>query len=156
MRRRRAPRSEPDPDAKYNSRLISKFINSLMKEGKRSLAEKIVYDALAALEKKLTDETGVKIFNKALENVRPKLEVKARRVGGATYQVPVEVPISRGNALAMRWVRDFARKKKGKAMQVKLADELLAAYKGVGASVKKREDTHKMADSNKAFSHLKW
>ena len=156
MRRRRAEKPEPQPDPKYNSRLIAKFINNLMVSGKKSTAESIVYGAFKILEQKTQEESGLKAFNKALENVRPRLEVKARRVGGATYQVPVEVPASRGNALAIRWIRDFARKKKGKAMELKLADELLAAYKGEGAAVKKRDDTHKMAESNKAFSHLKW
>jgi len=156
MRRRRAEKKETSPDPKFNSRLIAKFINSIMVKGKKTVAEGIVYAALDILEKKQQEDSAIKIFNKAFENVRPRLEVKARRVGGATYQVPVEVPASRGNALAMRWIRDFARKKKGRPMEIKLADELLAAYKGEGAAVKKRDDTHKMAESNKAFSHLRW
>ena len=127
-----------------------------MFDGKKTIAENITYGALEILEKKVPESDGAKIFNKAIENIRPRLEVKARRVGGATYQVPIEVPVSRGNALAMRWVRDFARKKKGRPMKQKLADELLSAYKGEGAAVKKRDDTHKMAESNKAFSHLRW
>jgi len=129
-----------------------------MLDGKKTVAEHIVYGALGILEQKTQQEgsDGAKLFNKAIDNVRPRLEVKARRLGGATYQVPVEVPVSRGNALAMRWIRDFARKKKGRPMKNKLADELLAAYKGEGSAVKKRDDTHKMADSNKAFSHLRW
>lgn len=156
MRRRRAERREFASDPKYTNRLVAKFINSLMLDGKKTVAEGIVYGALDILEQKVSGENGGKIFNKAIENVRPRLEVKARRVGGATYQVPIEVPVSRGNALAMRWVRDFARKKKGRPMKNKLADELLSAYKGEGAAVKKRDDTHKMAESNKAFSHLRW
>ena len=156
MRRRRADRREPAGDPKYSNRLVAKFISNLMMDGKKTVAEGIVYEALKILEQKIPDNNGSKIFNKAIDNVRPKLEVKARRVGGATYQVPIEVPVSRGNALAMRWVRDFARKKKGRPMQNKLADELLSAYKGEGAAVKKRDDTHKMAESNKAFSHLRW
>lgn len=156
MRRRRADRRDAVGDPKYSNRLIAKFINSIMLDGKKTVAEHIVYGALDILEQKVPDSNGGKLFSKAIENIRPRLEVKARRVGGATYQVPVEVPVSRGNALAMRWLRDFARKKKGRAMKNKLADELLSAYKGEGASVKKRDDTHKMAESNKAFSHLRW
>ena len=156
MRRRKAEKKEPLPDPKYNSRLVAKFINSLMFSGKKTVSEGIVYGALKILEEKTNGENGLKVFNKAIDNVRPKLEVKGRRVGGATYQVPTEVPISRGNALAMRWIRDYARNKKGRPMRQKLADELLAAYKGEGAAVKKRDDTHKMAESNRAFSHLKW
>jgi small subunit ribosomal protein S7 len=156
MRRHRAERRVLAADPKYNNRLVAKFINNLMTDGKKTVAEGIVYGALDILEQKISDSDGAKIFNKAIDNVRPRLEVKARRVGGATYQVPIEVPVSRGNALAMRWVRDFARKKKGRPMKNKLADELLFAYKGEGAAVKKRDDTHKMAESNKAFSHLRW
>ena len=156
MRRRRAEKREPLADPKYNSRLVSKFINNLMYDGKKTVAENIVYKAFEILVEKSEEENGVKAFNRAIDNVRPRVEVKARRVGGATYQVPVEVSVSRGNALAMRWIRDFARRKKGKEMSQKLADELVVAYKGEGAAVKKRDDTHKMADSNKAFSHLRW
>ena len=156
MRRRRAERREAASDPKYSNRLVAKFISNIMLDGKKTVAENIVYGALEILEQKVPDGNGAKLFNKAIDNVRPRLEVKARRVGGATYQVPIEVQVSRGNALAMRWVRDFARKKKGRAMKNKLADELLSAYKGEGAAVKKRDDTHKMAESNKAFSHLRW
>lgn len=156
MRRHAAEKREPLPDPKYNSRLVAKFINSLMISGKKMVAENIVYGAFDILEKKTQEASALKAFNKALEKIRPKLEVKARRVGGATYQVPVEVSIPRGNSLAMRWIRDFARKKKGRSMLNKLADELVAAYKGEGAAIKKRDDTHKMAESNKAFSHLRW
>ena len=155
MRRRRSNKIEILPDPKYSSVTLAKFINTLVVSGKKTVAESIVYGALKTLEEK-TQENGLKAFNKALENARPRAEVKARRVGGATYQVPIEVPVPRGNALAMRWIRDFARSKKGRPMQVKLADELLAAYKGEGAAIKKRDDTHKMAEANKAFSHLKW
>ncbi len=158
MRRRSAEKREAVGDPKYANRLLSKFINNLMLDGKKTVAENIVYGALEIFEQKAQQEgqDGSKLFNKVMDNVRPRLEVKARRLGGATYQVPVEVPVARGNALAMRWIRDFARKKKGKPMKNKLADELLAAYKGEGAAVKKRDDTHKMAESNKAFSHLRW
>ena len=156
MRRHRADLREPLPDAKYHSRLVAKFINMIMYEGKKSVAENIVYGAFTIVEQKITDMDALKVFNKAIEKVRPKLEVKSRRVGGATYQVPIEVPTDRANSLALRWIRDFAKKKKGRPMENKLADELLAAYKGEGAAVKKRDDTHKMAEDNKAFSHLRW
>jgi small subunit ribosomal protein S7 len=156
MRRRKAEKREPLADAKYNSRLVAKFINSFMLSGKKSTAESIVYGAFVILEEKTQEGSGLKAFNKALDNIRPRLEVKARRVGGATYQVPIEVSQARGNSLAMRWLRDFARKKKGKEMRIKLAEELVAAYKGEGAAIKKRDDTHKMAEANRAFSHLKW
>ena len=156
MRRHRADLKEPLPDAKYHSRLVAKFINMIMYEGKKSVAENIVYGAFGIVEQKITEMDALKVFNKAIEKVRPKLEVKSRRVGGATYQVPTEVPTDRANSLALRWIRDFAKKKKGRPMENKLADELIAAYKGEGAAVKKRDDTHKMAEANKAFSHLRW
>lgn len=156
MRRRRAERREVAADPIYTNRLLAKFINVLMVDGKKTVAENIVYGALDIFAQKASESNGAKLFNKAIDNVRPRLEVKARRVGGATYQVPIEVPVARGNALAMRWIRDFARKKKGRPMKNKLADELLSAYRGEGAAVKKRDDTHKMAESNKAFSHLRW
>ena len=156
MRRRRAEKREALADPKYNSKLVAKFMNALMFSGKKTVAEGIVYGAFDILEKKITEEEIIKVFNKAIDNIRPRLEVKSRRVGGATYQVPIEVPVPRGNSLAIRWVQDLARKKKGRPMKNKLADELLAAYKGEGAAVKKRDDTHKMAEANKAFSHLRW
>lgn len=156
MRRRAVIKKVDLPDPKYNSQLIAKFINVLMSSGKKTTAEKIVYGALDSLKERVQDEVPLKVFNKAMDNVRPRLELKPRRVGGATYQIPIEVSVSRGNSLAMRWVRDFARKKKGKPMQVKLAEELLAAYKNEGPAIKKRDETHKMADANKAFAHLKW
>lgn len=156
MRRRKAERREIDPDPKFNSRLAAKFINTIMVKGKKSLAEDIVYGAFDIIQQKIPETSALKVFNKAIENVRPRLEVKSRRVGGATYQVPLEVATPRGNSLAMRWLRDFAQKKKGRTMKQKLADELIAAYKGEGAAVKKRDDTHKMAESNRAFTHLRW
>lgn len=156
MRRRAVIKKVDLPDPKYNSQLIAKFINVLMSSGKKTTAEKIVYGALDSLKERVQDEVPLKVFNKAMDNVRPRLELKPRRVGGATYQIPIEVSVNRGNSLAMRWVRDFARKKKGKPMQVKLAEELLAAYKNEGPAIKKRDETHKMADANKAFAHLKW
>jgi small subunit ribosomal protein S7 len=127
-----------------------------MYSGKKNVAQHILYSALHVVEQKTQEQSGLKAFTKALENVRPKLELKARRVGGATYQVPVEVSAARGNSLAMRWIRDIARTKKGRPMEIKLADEIVAAYKGEGAAIKKRDDTHKMAEANKAFSHLRW
>jgi len=156
MRRKRITKRDILPDAKFNSRQVSKFINMLMNEGKKTIAETVVYAALDIAKEKTGEDSGVKVFNKALDNVRPKLEVKARRVGGATYQVPMEVPTARGHSLAMRWIRDYARAKKGRAMTVKLAEEFVAAYKGEGAAIKKRDDTHKMAEANRAFSHLRW
>ncbi len=156
MRRRRSDKQEIAPDPKYSSRLLSKFINNLMLDGKKHVAENIVYGALKILEQKTQEDSGIKVFNKAIENVRPRLEVKARRVGGSTYQVPIEVTPQRGSSLAMRWIRDYARGKKGRPMTIRLADEILAAYKGEGAAIKKRDDTHKMAEANKAFAHLKW
>ena len=155
--RRRAAIKKPDlPDPKYNSQLVAKFINVLMESGKKTVAEKIVYGALDTLQERVQEEPPIKVFGKAMDNIRPRLELKPRRVGGATYQIPIEVSVVRGNSLAMRWVRDFARKKKGKPMQVKLAEELLAVYKNEGPVIKKRDETHKMADANKAFAHLKW
>ena len=155
MRRHSAEKRQAMPDPKYNSPMVSRFINMVMSEGKKAVAEKIVYGAFDVLSQKIQEDTPLKVFNKALENVRPRLEVKPRRVGGATYQVPVEVSVVRGSSLAMRWIRDFARVKKGKPMTIKLADELLAAYKAEGSAIKKRDETHKMADANKAFSHFR-
>ena len=156
MRRRKAEKRVVLPDPKYNSQLVAKFINSLMFKGKKTVAEKVVYGAIDTLKQKTQEENGLKAFNKAIENIRPKVELKPRRMGGATYQIPVEVTTLRGNSLALRWLRDFARKKKGKPMVVKLADELLAAYKGEGPVIKKRDETHKMAEANKAYAHLRW
>ncbi|MFH1460292.1 MAG: 30S ribosomal protein S7 [Candidatus Omnitrophota bacterium] len=155
MRRRRAVKREINPDPKYNSTLVTKLINIIMNKGKKSVAEKIVYSAFETLEKK-TSKSALEIFKKALENARPLVEVKPRRVGGATYQVPIEIRQDRGTIIALRWIRNFARARKGKPMEVKLAQEFLDAYKGEGAAIKKREDTHKMAESNKAFAHYRW
>ncbi len=143
-------------DPKYNSKTVAKFINMVMERGKKSTAETIVYGAFDIVKQKLNEPDALKIFHKAIDNVRPRLEVKPRRVGGATYQVPVEVKQERGNSIAMRWMRDFARGKKGKAMVEKLAEELMFSYKGEGSAIKKRDDMHKMAESNKAFAHLRW
>jgi len=156
MRRRRAERREVAADLKHNSKIISKFINMIMYRGKKTVAEKIVYNALDLLKQRTKEEDALKVFHKAVDNVRPKLEVKPRRVGGATYQIPIEVNQARGISLALRWISDFARSRKGKPMFERLADELFAAYKGEGPAVKKRDDTHKMAEANKAFSHFKW
>ncbi|MDD5681527.1 MAG: 30S ribosomal protein S7 [Candidatus Omnitrophica bacterium] len=155
MRRRRAEKREVLADPKYNSIIVTKFINVIMSAGKRSKAEKIVYSAMDIVAEK-TGKKPLEVFEKALNNARPLVEVKARRVGGATYQVPIEVPQQRSLALAFRWIRDFARARAGKPMEEKLADELLDAYNGTGSAVKKREDTHKMAEANKAFSHYRW
>ncbi|HRZ39981.1 MAG TPA: 30S ribosomal protein S7 [Candidatus Omnitrophota bacterium] len=156
MRRRRAEKKDVFPDPKYNSLLVAKFVNTVMRDGKKTVAEKIVYGAIEVLTERVTEESGIKVFNKAIENVRPRLELKSRRLGGSTYQVPVEVTPNRANSLAIRWLRDFARKKKGKSMRLKLADELLSAYRNEGPAIKKRDETHKMAEANKAFAHLRW
>jgi len=156
MRRRKAPEREVLLDPKYNSKTVTKFINMVMNRGKKSIAEKIVYGAFEIMRQKLNDQDALKLFHKAIDNVRPRLEVKPRRVGGATYQVPIEVRQDRGTSISMRWLRDFARNKKGKAMVDRLADELVSAYKGEGSAIKKRDDMHKMAESNKAYAHFRW
>jgi small subunit ribosomal protein S7 len=156
MRRRKAQEKEILPDPKFNSKVVAKFINMVMFKGKKAVAERMVYGAFEILKKQLNEPDVLKIFHKAIDNVRPRLEVKPRRVGGATYQVPVEVRQERGTSIALRWIRDFARAKKGKSMQEKLADEMLFAYKGEGSAIKKRDDTHKMAEANKAFAHFRW
>ena len=155
MRRRRSPKREILPDPKYNNKLVGKLVNMLQWGGKKSTSEGIVYTAFDILKEK-THKNPLEIFQKAVENARPLLEVKSRRVGGATYQVPVDVRPDRGMTLALRWIRDFARQKKGRSMKLKLADELMDAYNKTGAVIKKREDTHKMAEANRAFSHYRW
>ncbi len=154
-RRREVPERITLPDSKYSNKLISKFIKSMMRDGKKSIAERMLYDAFDIIEKK-TNESPVKIFEKAIDNVRPLIEVKSRRVGGSTYQVPTEIRPSRRTALGIRWIIGFARKRAEKSMDRKLAGELLDAANNRGASAKKREDTHKMADANKAFAHYRW
>lgn len=156
MRRRKAEKREPLPDPKYNSKVLGKFMNMVMESGKKSTAEKIVYGALEQVKEKVKEKDPIDVFMQALENVRPLLEVKSRRIGGATYQVPLEVKLERGQFMAMRWMRDFARAQKGKAMKDKLASEIISAYNKEGAAIKKREDTHRMAEANKAFAHYKW
>jgi small subunit ribosomal protein S7 len=155
MRRRRAERREILPDPKYKSVTVSKFINIIMERGKKAVAENIVYRCFGILAEK-TGKPPLEVFQKALDNARPQLEVKPRRIGGATYQVPIDVKQERGVSIAMRWIRNFARTKKGKPMEIKLADEFLDAYKGEGSAIKKRDDTHKMAEANKAFAHYRW
>lgn len=154
-RRREVPERIIVADSKYNNRLVSKFIKCIMRDGKKSTAESILYDAFDIIEKK-TKESPVKIFEQALENVKPMIEVKSRRVGGSTYQVPTEIRPSRRTALGIRWIISFARKRSEKGMVNKLAGELLDSANKRGASVKKREDTHKMAEANKAFAHYRW
>ena len=156
MRRRRAEKRKVVGDPKYNSDLVSRFISILMVDGKKTVAENIIYNALDILKEKTQEESPVKALDKAVDNVRPRLEVKSRRVGGATYQVPTDVTPARGMSLAMRWIRDYARNKKGKPMEIKLAEELVSAYKSEGPAIKKRDETHKMAEANRAFSHLRW
>jgi small subunit ribosomal protein S7 len=154
-RRRRAEKRDILPDAKYGDRVITKFMNNLMVDGKKSVAERIVYSALARVESRLR-RAPVEVFHEALDNVKPSVEVRSRRVGGATYQVPVEVRPERREALAIRWLIQAARKRNEKTMEERLAGELADAVQNRGAAVKKREDTHKMADANKAFSHYRW
>ncbi|NOX36110.1 MAG: 30S ribosomal protein S7 [Calditrichaeota bacterium] len=155
MRRRRAPERKVLPDPKYGSELVSKFINGLMLKGKKSKAEKIFYTAMDIIAQK-TKKDPLEIFHKAMENVMPVLEVRSRRVGGATYQVPVEVREKRRRSLAIRWLVQYARQRSEKTMPERLANELMAAAKGEGAAVKKKEDTHRMAEANKAFAHFRW
>ncbi|MCK4389635.1 MAG: 30S ribosomal protein S7 [Desulfobacterales bacterium] len=143
------------PDPKYKSKLVSRFINCLMKDGKRSLAESILYDAFAIIERR-SKEPPLKIFERAMQNAKPIIEVKSRRVGGSTYQVPVEVRATRQAALGIRWLVSFARKRSEKSMSEKLAAELIDAANQRGTTIKKREDTHRMAEANKAFAHYRW
>ena len=154
-RRREVPKRVILPDPKFGSELLAKFINTIMRDGKKSIAEKVVYVALDEISAKKGND-GMEILDTALDNVRPSVEVKSRRVGGATYQVPVEVRSSRQNALAMRWLVDAARRRGEKSMALKLAGELMDAAEKRGSAVKKREDTHKMAEANKAFAHFRW
>ncbi len=156
MRRRKAAEREVLADPKFHSKVVGKFINIVMLKGKKPIAESIVYGAFDIIKKDLNESDVLKVFHKAIDNARPRLEVKPRRVGGATYQVPVEVRQERGTSIALRWIRDFAKSKKGKSMRDKLADEIMAAYKNEGSAIKKRDDTHKMAEANKAFAHFRW
>ena len=154
-RKRRAPKRIFLKDAKYKSDLILKLMNSIMYDGKKTIAEKIVYDALNKLQSKAKEEP-IKIFDAAINNIKPTIEVRSRRVGGATYQVPMEVRPIRAQALAMKWIVNSARKRSEKTMQERVANELIDAFNNKGNAVKKREDAHKMADANRAFSHFRW
>ena len=154
-RKRRAPKRIFLTDTKYKSDTILKLMNSVMRDGKKTVAEKIVYDALDKLQKKSKEES-IKIFNTAINNIKPTIEVRSRRVGGATYQVPVEVKQKRSQALAIRWLIGAAKKRKDKIMSDKICFELFDAYQGRGSAIKKKEDTHRMAESNKAFAHFRW
>lgn len=156
MRRRRAPVREVLADPIYGSKVITKFINSLMYDGKKSVATSLLYGALDMIDKKGGEKKGIEVFEDAIENIKPILEVKSRRVGGATYQVPVEVRPVRQQALAIRWIISFARKRSERTMIEKLSGELLDAANQKGASFKKKEDTYKMAEANKAFAHYRW
>ena len=155
-RRRKAEKRDILPDPKFNDRVLSRFINIVMNDGKKSTAEKIVYSALDIASSKLKVKNPIDLFKSALNNVKPGIEVRSRRVGGATYQVPVEVKAKRAQALALRWIMDATRKRKNKTMAEKLYAEILDASQNKGSAIKKREDTHKMAESNKAFAHFRW
>ena len=154
-RKKTQPKKNIVPDPKFNSTIIPKLINNIMYDGKRGVATKIVYDAIEKIKTKSKDEP-INIFNEAINNIKPTVEVRSRRVGGATYQVPVEVNSNRSQALALRWILDASRKRKNKTMAEKLSFELLDAYQKKGSAIKKKEDTHKMAESNKAFAHFRW
>lgn len=155
-RRRVAAKRKIVPDPRYNSELVAKLINTVMIDGKKSVAQRILYQALEIIHQKVPDEDIMEVLSKSIENVKPVLEVKSRRIGGATYQVPVEVRPERRISLALRWLVQFARARKGVPMAQALATELLEAHRGEGAAIKKREDTHRMADANKAFAHYRW
>ncbi len=154
-RRREAKKREIVPDPKFKSVLVSKFINNLMKEGKKSVAQRLFYESLKLLEQR-SKQPALEVFEKAIENAKPLIEVKSRRVGGATYQVPVEVRPSRALSLSIKWIINYARARNEKGMALKLAGELLDAANQRGAAIKKREDTHKMAEANRAFAHYRW
>ncbi|MDC1068051.1 30S ribosomal protein S7 [Candidatus Kapabacteria bacterium] len=155
MRKKRADKRKQQGDPRYNDLVVSKLVNSMMLDGKKHKARKIIYDAFDIMHQKL-EEDPLEIFKKSISNIAPVLEIKSRRVGGATYQVPIEVRESRRITLALRWIKNYSKQRREKTMAQKLANELMAAYKGEGASVKKRDDTHRMAEANKAFAHFKW
>ena len=154
-RKRKAPKKIPVVDPKYKSTIVPKLINSIMYDGKKTIAEKIIYDAIEKIKSK-SKEDPINVFNEAINNIKPSVEVRSRRVGGATYQVPVEVKSKRSQALAIRWLIDASRKRKDKSMSSKIFNEIFDAYQNKGSAIKKREDTHKMAESNKAFAHFRW
>ncbi len=155
MRKKRAVKRDVLPDPIYNSKVVTKLINSIMLDGKKGTAQKILYDAFNMVKEK-TGKEPMEVFNQALENIKPALEVKARRVGGSNVQVPIEVSEERSQVLGLRWLTQYARLRGGRGMAEKLANEIIDASNGTGASVKKREDTHRMAEANKAFAHMKW
>ena len=155
MRKRRAEKRDVLPDAIYNSKVVTKLINAVMLDGKKGTAEKIIYDAFEQIKEK-TGKEPVEVFNAAMENIMPLLEVKSRRVGGSNYQVPIEVRADRRQTLGLRWLVQYAKNRSGRGMANKLANEIMDAANGVGGAVKKREDTHKMAEANKAFAHYRW
>jgi small subunit ribosomal protein S7 len=154
-RRREVPKRETIPDPIFNSKLVTRCINVIMETGKKSLAERIFYDAMEIVKER-TNEDPVKVFHKAVENIKPVVEVKSRRVGGSTYQVPTDVRPERRMALALRWLTSHARKRSEKTIAEKFAGEVIDAFRGTGSAVKKREDTHRMAEANKAFAHYRW
>jgi small subunit ribosomal protein S7 len=151
-----ASKTQLRPDPRFNSKLVGKFINCIMHDGKKSVAQKIFYDATDLIQKRLPNDDVLEVFNRAVENVKPLIEVRSKRVGGATYQVPMQVNKTRQQTLAIRWLLMAAREKKGRPMAIKLADELMAAYNREGAAVTRRENVHRMADANKAFAHFAW
>lgn len=155
MRKRRAEKRDVLPDAIYNSKVVTKLINTIMLDGKKGTAEKILYGAFDRI-KEQTGSEPMDVYNKAMENIKPALEVKSRRVGGSNYQVPIEVSPARSQALALRWLVKYSRERGGKGMAENLANEIIDASNGTGAAVKKREDTHRMAEANKAFAHYRW
>jgi small subunit ribosomal protein S7 len=154
-RRREVPKRIPVPDPKHGDRMVGRFVNVLMRDGKKSTAESILYGAFDEIESKMRSDP-LATFRRALDNIRPRVEVKSRRVGGATYQVPIEVRPERATSVAMRWLADYARKRPGRSMREKLASEIIDAANERGESVKKRDDTHRMAEANKAFAHFRW
>lgn len=155
MRKRRAIKRDVLPDPVYSSKVVTKLVNQIMQDGKKGTAQKILYEAFDIIKEK-TGSDPMDIYNKALENVKPALEVKSRRVGGSNYQVPVEVSDEKSQTLALRWIVNYAKLRNGKGMAINLANELMDAAEGTGGAVKKREDTHKMAEANKAFAHYRW
>ena len=155
MRKRRAVKRDVLPDPIYNSKVVTKLVNQIMQDGKKGIAQKILYDAFKMVEEQ-TGKPAMDVYNEALENIKPALEVKSRRVGGSNYQVPIEVDDERSQALALRWLVNYAKLRNGKGMAINLANEIMDAAQGTGGAVKKREDTHKMAEANKAFAHYRW
>ena len=155
MRKRRAVKRDVLPDPIYNSKVVTKLVNQIMTNGKKGTAQKILYEAFEIVEKE-TGKPALEVYNAALENIKPALEVKSRRVGGSTYQVPVEVKDDRAQTLALRWLVNYAKLRNGKGMAINLANEIMDAANGTGGAVKRREDTHKMAEANKAFAHYRW